>query len=82
MQPNLFTPVKVGELSLPHRIVMAPLTRMRAGEGNVPQPMNVEYYTQRASAALIITEATQISPQGMGYPHLTRVGFLQLGRIE
>ena len=48
---------------------MAPLTRMRAGEGNVPQPMNVEYYTQRASAALIITEATQISPQGMGYPH-------------
>ena len=69
MQPNLFTPVQVGELSLPHRIVMAPLTRMRAGEGNVPQPMNVEYYTQRASAALIITEATQISPQGMGYPH-------------
>ena len=69
MQPNLFTPVRVGDLSLPHRIVMAPLTRMRAGEGNVPQPMNVEYYTQRASAALIITEATQISSQGVGYPH-------------
>ena len=68
MQANLFTPVQLGELSLPHRIVMAPLTRMRAGEGNVPQAMNVEYYTQRASAALIITEATQISPQGTGYP--------------
>ena len=69
MQPDLFTPVRVGDLSLPHRIVMAPLTRMRAGEGNIPQPMNVEYYTQRASAALILTEATQISPQGVGYPH-------------
>ena len=69
MQPNLLTPVRVGNLSLPHRIVMAPLTRMRAGTGNVPQPMNVQYYTQRASAALILTEATQISPQGVGYPH-------------
>ena len=69
MQPDLFTPVRVGDLSLPHRIVMAPLTRMRAGKGNVPQPMNVEYYTQRATAALIITEATQISPQGVGYPN-------------
>lgn len=69
MQPNLFTPIQIGDLSLPHRIVMAPLTRMRAGEGNVPQPMNVRYYSQRASAALIITEATQISPQGVGYPH-------------
>ena len=68
-KPNLFTPFKLGSLSLPHRIVMAPLTRMRAGEGNVPQPMNAEYYTQRSSAALIITEATQISPQGVGYPH-------------
>ena len=68
-QLNLFTPIQLGDLSLPHRIVMAPLTRMRAKEGNVPQEMNVEYYTQRASAALIITEATQISPQGLGYPH-------------
>jgi N-ethylmaleimide reductase len=47
---------------------MAPLTRNRAGEGNVPQPLNVTYYEQRASAGLIITEASQISPQGMGYP--------------
>lgn len=48
---------------------MAPLTRMRAGKGNVPQLMNAEYYRQRASAALIISEATQISPQGVGYPY-------------
>ena len=69
MQSNLFSAYKLGDLDLPSRIVMAPLTRMRAGEGNVPQPMNVEYYRQRSSAALIITEATQISPQGVGYPH-------------
>ncbi|MDP1708221.1 MAG: alkene reductase [Gammaproteobacteria bacterium] len=47
---------------------MAPLTRNRAGADNVPQALNVEYYTQRASAGLIITEATQVSPQGVGYP--------------
>ncbi len=65
---DLFTPVQVGPYTLPNRIVMAPLTRNRAGEGNVPQPLNVEYYTQRATAGLIITEATQVSPQGVGYP--------------
>ncbi|MDJ0591934.1 MAG: alkene reductase [Pleurocapsa sp. MO_226.B13] len=68
-QPDLFSPFQLGSLSLPHRIVMAPLTRMRAGIGNVPQPMNAQYYAQRTSAALIISEATQISPQGVGYPH-------------
>ena len=68
-QLNLFSPFQLSSLSLPHRIVMAPLTRMRAGVGNVPQEMNAQYYAQRASAALIITEATQISPQGVGYPH-------------
>ncbi len=69
MESNLTTSVRVGPYELPNRIVMAPLTRSRAGAGNVPQPMNVEYYTQRASAGLIITEATQISPQGVGYPN-------------
>ncbi|RJG47427.1 alkene reductase [Motilimonas pumila] len=65
---HLFTPLQLGNLSLPHRIVMAPLTRSRAAQpGDVPQPMNAEYYQQRASAALIISEATQISPQGKGY---------------
>lgn len=67
-EKNLFTPIKLGAYELPNRIVMAPLTRNRAGEGNVPQLLNVTYYEQRASAGLIITEASQISPQGMGYP--------------
>ncbi|MCK5923298.1 MAG: alkene reductase, partial [Methylococcales bacterium] len=58
----------LGELNLSNRIVMAPLTRSRAGEGNVPMPLNIQYYQQRASAGLIITEASQISPQGIGYP--------------
>jgi N-ethylmaleimide reductase len=65
---DLFTPFQLGPLSLPNRIVMAPMTRNRAGEGNVPTALNVEYYRQRASAGLIVTEATQVSPQGVGYP--------------
>src|SRR6187549_3468705 len=65
---NLFTKIQIGDLALPNRIVMAPLTRNRAGKGNVPNALNVEYYVQRASAGLIITEATQVSPQGVGYP--------------
>ncbi len=66
---NLLSPYKLGELELPNRIVMAPLTRQRAGEENVPHQLNAEYYVQRATAGLIIAEATQISPQGQGYPH-------------
>lgn len=65
---NLFADIKLGTLTLSNRIVMAPMTRNRAGEGNVPQAMNVEYYHQRASAGLIITEASQISPEAVGYP--------------
>ena len=65
---NLLSPYKLGNLELPNRIVMAPLTRNRAGQGNVPGQLNATYYTQRASAGLIITEATQVSPQGLGYP--------------
>lgn len=65
---DLFTPIRVGELELPHRIVMAPMTRNRAGEGNVPREINARYYEQRASAALILTEASQVSPRGVGYP--------------
>ncbi|WP_345816344.1 alkene reductase [Paraburkholderia sp. PREW-6R] len=63
----LFEPVKVGPLQLPNRIVMAPLTRSRAKEADVPSELAIEYYAQRASAGLIIAEATQISPQGKGY---------------
>jgi N-ethylmaleimide reductase len=68
MSQHLFQPIKVGPLALQHRVAMAPLTRSRAGQpGDVPNAMNAEYYRQRASAALLITEATQISQQGQGY---------------
>jgi N-ethylmaleimide reductase len=67
-RPDLFTPLELGPLLLPNRIVMAPMTRNRAGAGNVPTALAVEYYVQRASAGLIVTEATQVSPQGVGYP--------------
>jgi N-ethylmaleimide reductase len=64
----LFTPFRLGALTLPNRIVMAPLTRDRAVPGtDVPHALNAEYYRQRASAGLIISEATQISPSGKGY---------------
>jgi len=68
MSDALFQPLRLGRLNLPHRVAMAPLTRSRAGQpGNVPTATNVEYYRQRAGAALIVTEATQISQQGQGY---------------
>ena len=65
--PSLFDPLKIGALDLPNRIVMAPLTRMRTGEARNPGPLTLDYYVQRASAGLILTEATSISPQGVGY---------------
>jgi len=66
--PVLFHGHRVGELDLPNRIVMAPLTRNRAlHDGDVPHALNAEYYAQRASAGLIISEATQITPEGKGY---------------
>ena len=64
---DLFTPIEVGPLTLNNRIAMAPLTRSRAGSGNVPTQLTALYYAQRASAGLIISEATQISPDGQGY---------------
>ncbi|MEX0760291.1 MAG: alkene reductase, partial [Tistlia sp.] len=67
MTEMLFTPLLLGDLQLPNRVVMAPLTRNRAlAEGDVPQALNAEYYAQRAGAGLIVSEATQISPQGKG----------------
>ena len=65
---NLFNPVKIGDLNLPNRIIMSPLTRCRASQGRVPNPMMAEYYTQRASAGLILSEATSVTPMGVGYP--------------
>jgi N-ethylmaleimide reductase len=66
-QPDLFTPLTLGSLSCKNRVAMAPLTRSRAGPGNVPNALNALYYAQRASAGLIVSEATQISPEGQGY---------------
>ena len=64
---DLLKPVRMGSLELSNRVVMAPLTRSRAGKGDVPGPMNAEYYGQRATAGLIVSEASQISQQGKGY---------------
>ena len=66
--PSLFEPLVAGELTLRNRIVMAPLTRCRAGAGRVPTDLNLEYYVQRADAGLILTEATAVMPKGVGYP--------------
>ncbi len=63
----LFTPHRLGALTLPNRIVMPPMTRSRAADGNVATADMAAYYAQRASAGLIVSEGTQISPQGQGY---------------
>ena len=67
-KPDIFTPIQIGSHTLANRMIMAPLTRNRASDGNVPGELVVTYYTQRASAGLIITEGSQVSPQGVGYP--------------
>lgn len=69
MSTTLFTPLRLGALETPNRIFLAPLTRCRAEAGNVPGEMNAAYYRQRASAGLIISEATSVSPRGFGYPN-------------
>ncbi|MDK9694784.1 MAG: alkene reductase [Siculibacillus sp.] len=66
--PSLFDPLVAGEFRLRNRIVMAPLTRCRAGAGRVPTDLNLEYYVQRADAGMILTEATAVTPKGVGYP--------------
>ena len=65
---TLFDPLLLGDLQLPNRIIMAPLTRCRADEGRVPNALMTEYYVQRASAGLILSEATSVTPMGVGYP--------------
>jgi N-ethylmaleimide reductase len=67
--PSLFDPIQLGAIHAPNRILMAPLTRGRSTREHVPTPVMVEYYTQRASAGLIISEATGMSRQGMGWPY-------------
>jgi 2,4-dienoyl-CoA reductase-like NADH-dependent reductase (Old Yellow Enzyme family) len=66
---TLFDPITIGDLQLNNRIVMAPLTRCRADEGRVPNALMAEYYAQRSSAGLILSEATSVTPMGVGYPN-------------
>ena len=65
--PSLFDPLKVGDLLLPNRVLMAPLTRSRAGASRTPNALMAKYYAQRASAGLILSEATVVTPMGIGY---------------
>jgi 2,4-dienoyl-CoA reductase-like NADH-dependent reductase (Old Yellow Enzyme family) len=65
---TLNQPIQIGQLNLPNRIVMAPLTRCRASAGRIPNALMAEYYAQRASAGLILSEATSVSPPGSGLP--------------
>lgn len=67
--PSLFDPITIGAITAPNRIFMAPLTRTRATDGHVPTDLMIEYYRQRAGAGLIISEATGISRQGLGWPN-------------
>jgi 2,4-dienoyl-CoA reductase-like NADH-dependent reductase (Old Yellow Enzyme family) len=67
IHPDLFDPIKVGDLSLPNRIIMAPLTRARAGHERLPNNLMADYYRQRAGAGLILSEATSVTPMGVGY---------------
>src|SRR6202041_3399756 len=64
---KLFEPISLGDLELPNRIILAPLTRSRAGAGRVANQLMAEYYAQRATAGLILSEATVVSPMGIGY---------------
>ena len=70
MEQQLFTPINVGSIPLKNRIVMAPMTRSRASETNIPNRLMAEYYAQRAGAGLIITEGTSPSPNGVGYARI------------
>src|SRR5471030_2147923 len=67
--PNLFDPLKVGAFNLRNRVIMAPLTRQRAGVERVPNALMARYYADRAAAGMILSEATSVTPQGVGYAH-------------
>ena len=68
--PSLFDPIQVGELYLPNRIFMAPLTRLRGTPDHIPTPIMIDYYRQRATAGLILSEGTPIDPLGVGYANV------------
>ena len=69
--PSLFDPIQLGAIRAPNRILMAPMTRARGTREHVPTPIMVDYYAQRASAGLIISEAIGVSRQGLGWPYAT-----------
>jgi 2,4-dienoyl-CoA reductase-like NADH-dependent reductase (Old Yellow Enzyme family) len=69
--PTLFDPITLGAIEAPNRILMAPMTRARGTRDHVPTPMMADYYAQRASAGLIISEAIGITQQGLGWPYAT-----------
>ncbi len=73
MPEDLFAPIQLGPLSLANRLVMAPLTRNRAHEDGTVPPLMADYYRQRASAGLIVSESTPIAPEGVGYPFTPRI---------
>lgn len=77
--PTLFDPIRLGAITAPNRILMAPMTRARGTRDHVPTPVMAEYYAQRASAGLIISEAIGISRQGLSWPYATGLG--QLSRF-
>ena len=81
---SLFSPLPLGSITLPNRVIMAPLTRMRAGKGDVPTAQNALYYAQRATAGLIIAEGTAVSEQGkvtLAHPASTRKTRSPVGRL-
>src|SRR5688572_24726609 len=80
MAKTLFDPITVGAWNLPNRIFLAPLTRCRAGKERVPNALMAEYYRQRSSAGLILTEATSVTPMGVGYPDTP--GIWSAGQVE
>ncbi|QTF07150.1 alkene reductase [Brenneria izadpanahii] len=67
--PSLFDPIEIGAIKLSNRIIMAPLTRMHAVDQRIPSALSLEYYVQRASAGMILTEATAVTPKAVGYPN-------------
>ena len=71
--PTLLDPIRIGDIELPNRILMAPMTRLRATVDNIPTPLMTKYYTQRASAGLIIAEATPVSPRALGYAQVAGI---------
>jgi len=73
--PSLFDPIQLGDLHLPNRIVMAPLTRLRGTPNHIPTPIMADYYAQRSTAGLILSEGTPIDPFGVGYANVPGLWF-------